>query len=255
MSHPRGIPRARDLGRSASRSKPIAIPRAEGRSPHGVAQRQKARGEGGWTATRYEDREPVRGETRADEYHASRLFPNYKQFSRTRTGATMVDTLGREYQIADGIDRLEDQESGLILPGSPYLVEPSLLEGGVGGRSIVFSDMGGNVSVSSFTFTLSKEDEKRAAKDDPLVSQTALYPVTRGPQLLYVRIPIRERRNNPELSLPNVSDEIKLYHIATGSKARGIVREVDGFQFPRASTGSVRLDMLTFFIDTNRLAL
>ncbi|MHA1681306.1 MAG: hypothetical protein ACTSUE_09875 [Promethearchaeota archaeon] len=205
---------------------------------------QEARGER-WTAVRYEDRVPKRGKARANDYHAQHLFPNYSQFSRTKTGPTMVDTLGRQYQIADGIDRLEDQERGLVANGSPYEVEPILQEFGTN-SSIVFSGLGGETS--SYTFTLAS---------DKLVDKSteATYPVSRGSQLLYIRIPIRERRNNPWLTFPTVSENLKLFHSSTSTRVTGVVQEVDGFQFPKGSTGSVRVDDLTFLINRNRLSL
>lgn len=238
MSRSSTLPTPRDFSIRSKQiySGEIATPRAD--------QTQQAR-RGNWTAVRYEDRELKRGEKRADEYHAKRLFPNYSQFSRTKTGTTMVDGLGREYQIADGIDRLEDQESGLVASGSPYEVEPVLQEFGTS-RSIVFSDLGGHTP--SYTFTLAPEEPSD-------ISLGLAHSVSRGPQLLYVRIPISERRKNPDLTLPAVSEELKLFHMGTLSRATGVVREVDGFQFRNGATGSVRIEDLMFLININRLSL
>ena len=240
MARSSTIPRAREFGG--------AIPEREIAVSMTSTSREEGKGRG-WTAVQYSNREPRWGEKRADEYHAKRLFPNYSQFGRTRTGATMVDTLGREYQIADGIDRLEDQDQHLVARGSPYEVEPSLQESPLG-NSIVFSTLGR--TTPSYSFPLSEEG---VVSSDGGPSRTTGYEVSRGPQLLYVRIPISERRTNPSLTLPAVDEGLQLYHLATGAKAMGKVREVDGFQFPKTATGSVRLDDLTFIIDTNLLSL
>lgn len=242
------VAQPRPLGRQRRSSRQQGFPHREIAVPRAASRRMSAK-RGEWTAVRYEDREPRRGEERSDEYHAARLFPTYNQFSRTRTGATMVDTFGREYQVADGIDRLEDQDQGLVAPGSPYLVEPSLIEETMGGRAIVFSDLGR--TTSSYTFPLLDDDP--TSKE--LAPGSASYPVSRGPQLLYVRIPISVRKKDPAMGLPVVSERLQLYHVATETKAQGTVTEVDGLQFPRTATGSVRLDDLTFLIDVGRLML
>ena len=242
MARSSTLPRARKLGKGKGiPEREIAIPFPESR----ISTRDSGTG---WTAVQYSNREPRWGEKRADEYHAKRLFPNYSQFGRTKTGATMVDTLGREYQIADGIDRLEDQDQRLVARGSPYEVEPILQDTGIE-RSIVFSTIGQTTPSYSFTLLGGSDGET------PKVVGNPGYAVSRGPQLLYVRIPIGERKVNPSLTLPNVSENLRLYHMATGTKATGTVQEVDGFQFPKTATGSVRVDDLTFFIDTGRLSL
>jgi hypothetical protein len=165
----------------------------------------------------------------------------------------MVDTLGREYQVADGIDRLEDQDQRLVARGSPYEVEPVMQESSLG-QSIVFSAMG--TSGSSYAFPLVAE-ELTGGEDGgaDFSGEGGDYSVSRGPQLLYIRIPISERKTNPSITLPNVSERLQLFHMATGTKVTGTVEEVDGFQFPKTATGSVRVDDLTFLIDMDRLSL
>ena len=224
-------------------SRTIAVPREDGTRSIAVPRVAGRRRADGWEAVRYEDREPKWGESRADEYHAMRLFPNYAQFSRTKTGPTMSDTLGREYQIADGIDRLEDQDQGLVAGGSPYHVEPKLMEDSfLGTRSIVFSDI--EDASPSYTFTLASPVSAEFRED-----VGGAHQVVRGAQLLYFRIPIAEKRKNPDLDFPSQGEELNLYHVASGSRARGTVLQVDGDQFPRTATGSVRLDNLIFLVD------
>jgi hypothetical protein len=46
-----------------------------------------------------------------------------------------------------------------------------------------------------------------------------------------------------------------LFHMGTLSRVTGTVQEVDGFQFPKGATGSVRVDDLTFLINMDRLSL
>jgi len=207
-----------------------------------------------WDPVPYDDREPKKGE-RSDEYHARRLFPNYSQFSKTETGPTLKDIKGREYQIADGVDRQEDQLAGLVEDGSPYTVLPILfVDPRSKNKAVRFHGM--NSSIQTTDFVHVSEKNKLFAKGNGRKSHAFktidagrhMYGLSRGPQLLYVRVPKKERKKEPELDIPDVGERIQFYHPATGTIASGTVEEVDGHQFPRTATGSVRVTDLIFFV-------
>ena len=192
---------------------------------------------GEWEPVHYEDRDPRRGK-RANRYHAMKLFPNYSQFSSHGQGVTFSDTKGREYRIADGVDRLEYIDSGIITAGNPYTVEPTIYYDSTMDKNVV-TFMEGLYGDGELFSTPPVEGKDRVSD---------YTRVQRGAQLLYVRIPIPERRRKPDLSLPDVGEILQLVHLPTGALATGSVGEVDGHQFKDPSTGSVFLNMLTFII-------
>lgn len=207
-----------------------------------------------WVPVPYGDRAPRKGK-RADEYHAQRLFPSYGQFAKTKTGPTMTDHSGREYQVADGTDRKEDELGGYVSKGSPYQVLPILFKDPITGEEAVrFPGIDQVASPIDFVNVPRKKQVslrkvgKAAIGLRSLSTSGSTYGISRGTQLLYVRIPVSERKDNPELSLPGLGDVIKFYHYGTGSIASGVISEVDGGQFPRTATGSVLVKDLTFFI-------
>ncbi len=167
----------------------------------------------GWRAIRYGNREPKKGK-RADVYHAIRSYPNRSQF--IKRGYTMVDTFGRFYRIADGMDRLEAERVGLVAGGDPALVEPKR----------VF-EVPGDISTSTIIF------EGAMGMD-------------RGPQMLYCYIPPSAKKEFEGLGLPNEGEKIKLVHLNTTLPAYGSVTAVNGKQFRAYATGSVILDALIF---------
>lgn len=235
-------------------SSEIARPRGEGRE---IASPRSYSGQ--WEVVHYEDRDPRKGK-RADAYHAQRLFPNYYQFSRTRTGPTMTDAQGREYQVADGVDRQEDFLHGRVSFVSPYEVLPMLYTDPVSGQtSIHFPGVDQVATPIDFVHVprkkqiLLRKRGERVLGTKKVVRSEATYAVSRGTQLLYVRIPRDQRKANPELTLPNVGDRLDFYHYGTELVASGVVEEVDGFQFPRTATGSVRVRDLTFFVSPSTL--
>jgi hypothetical protein len=181
----------------------------------------------GWKAVRYEDRPPKRGE-RADIYHAKRTYPNRTQF--LRKGYTMVDTMGRLYSVADGMDRLEAERAGMVAPGDPALVEPKLVVEG-DQRSIVFERSRG---VGENSFRSGRGINERG--------------VSKGPQMLYCYLPLEERKENPELSLPAEGEELKIIHLGTEMLVKTTVVTVNGNYLPVHATGSLLVDNLRFFI-------
>ena len=167
----------------------------------------------GWEPVHYENRAPKYGK-RADVYHARKLFPNYSQFGNP----SFSDTIGRQYRMADGYDRLSAEEHGLVEKGPPDKVEPSIYYSEEEGKTImVFSHEG---------------------KAEP---RSRGLGISRGSQMLYVRLP-----RGSKLNLPHVGEKLKMIHEPTGALVSGKVTYIDGLQFPRVSTASVILDDLVF---------
>lgn len=166
-----------------------------------------------WEPVHYENREPKHGK-RADTYHARKLFPNYHQFGNP----SFSDTLGRQYRIADGYDRLAAEEHGLVEKGPPDQVEPSLYF---------------------------NEEEQRNVLAFPHKGKTEVrhggQGMSRGSQMLYVRLP-----RGSKVPLPTIGEKLKMVHGPTGALVYGKVTYMDGIQFPRISTASVILDELVF---------
>jgi hypothetical protein len=172
-----------------------------------------------------------------------KLFPNYSQFSSYGKGINFIDENLREYRIADGVDRQDLVERGIISSGSPYSVEPAVyFDERVGRNVIIFKDL--------YTFF---DDSILSPYKRGLPTEGNFDSVSRGKQLLYVRIPRKARKLDGSITLPNVGDDLKIIHEPTESLVTGKILEVDGFQFPNPSTGSVLVDDLVFFNDNLKI--
>jgi hypothetical protein len=198
----------------------------------------------GWDPIHYEDRDPRRGK-RTNRYHAMKLFPNYSQFASYGQGVNFSDVDGRQYRVADGIDRAEYVDRGLVAAGNPYGIEPVIYyDERAGKNKVAFTDL---FRVSG-TGDLGRIETTKSRTG--VATQNDFSTVSRGAQLLYVRIPISTRKNNTMLTLPEVGDVLKMVHEPTDMLVKCTVKETDGFQFKNPATGSVFVDDLVFMTNT-----